>query len=395
MKRRNVLCIFAALALAVPAMATAAEEGFVPLFDGKSLDGWHKAGGGATYRVEDGCVVGEVGPGHNTFLCTDKNYGNFVLKVDVKLDIPGNSGIQIRSHVNDKGRVFGYQCEIDPSERAWSGGIYDESRRGWLYPLAGKEEARKAFKLDGWNQYVIQAVGPSIKTWVNGVPCADLIDTADLSGFIALQVHSGKQGQIRWKNIMLKDLGVSQWKPLFNGKDFAGWEKIGPGQWTIEDGVIQGTKAKEEREHGHMITEKAYTDFAVRLQFKAIEGNSGLYFRVEEGGRAGVLGFQSEIDPKSDPGGLYETGGRAWVKRPDAELVKKHFKPGEWNEMAVVAWGDRIVTQVNGRTMVELRDDPGRDKGRIALQMHGGQDMDVRFKDIEVLDLSGLERPRE
>lgn len=185
------------------------ETGFEPLFNGETLEGWHKEGGEATYAVEDGCIVGRVGPGPNTFLCTDETFSDFIFKAEVKLDVPGNSGIQFRSHVRDNGRVYGYQCEIDPSSRAWSGGIYDEGRRGWLYPLEGHEEARKAFKLDDWNEYVIKAKGNRLQTWVNGVPCADYVDTgdeADSEGFIALQVHSGKQGQIRWRNLRIKEL---------------------------------------------------------------------------------------------------------------------------------------------------------------------------------------------
>lgn len=182
------------------------EQGFTPLFDGKTLTGWRQAGGEATYRVEDGQIVGEVGPGHNSFLCTEKTFADFVLKLDVKLDVPGNSGIQFRSHQREDGVVFGYQCEIDPSDRAWSGGIYDESRRGWLDTLENRPEARSALKKDAWNEFVIEAVGPSIKTWINGVPCAELTDTADAEGFIALQVHAGDQGKIRWRNIRLKEI---------------------------------------------------------------------------------------------------------------------------------------------------------------------------------------------
>ncbi|OHB86672.1 MAG: hypothetical protein A2V98_10975 [Planctomycetes bacterium RBG_16_64_12] len=211
MRRKNtvpvVLTLAIALVAAVPPAVQAEEEGFVPLFDGKTLDGWRKAGGGATYRVDDGCIVGEVGPGPNTFLSTEKIFGDFILKLEVKLDVPGNSGIQFRSHEREGGGpVYGYQCEIDPSERAWSGGIYDESRRGWLYPLKDDEAARKAFKLDDWNEYVLEAIGPSLKTWVNGVPCAKLTDDADADGFIALQVHSGKEGRIRWRNIRIKEV---------------------------------------------------------------------------------------------------------------------------------------------------------------------------------------------
>lgn len=375
------LCLFA------PGLR-AAEEGFTSLFNGKTLDGWTKHGGGATYRIEGDSIVGEVGPGKNTFLCTDKHYGDFVLKMELKLDVPGNSGVQFRSHVREEGdRVFGYQCEIDPSERAWSGGIYDEGRRGWLNSLADNEPGRKAFKLDDWNEYTIQAIGPSLKTWVNGVACADLIDTADMSGLIALQVHAGKEGRIRWRNILIKDLGQSEWKPLYNGKNFDGWEKIGGGDWKIEDGLIHGTSTADNKEHGHLITVDQYTDFAVRLRYKANVGNSGLYFRVEKSGGAGVSGFQAEIDPTKDAGGLYETSGRAWVVQPASEDVKKWYKPNEWNEMSVVALGRRIVVHVNGKKTAELKDDPGRTRGHIALQLHGGQDMDVLFDDVEILEI--------
>ena len=364
------------------------EQGFVPLFDGRALDGWRKVGGGATYRVEDGTIVGEVGPGANTFLRTEKTYGNFVLKLDVKLDVAGNSGIQFRSHQkNGNGQVLGYQCEIDPSARAWTAGIYDEGRRGWLFPLTGHPEAQKAFQLKEWNAFVIEARGPSLRTWLNGVPCADLIDTMDLEGFIALQVHAGKEGRIVWKNIRIKDMGERHWQPLWDGKTFHGWQPIGGGHWKIEDGAIHGTSSQGESRHGHLITKDSFHDFAVRLRFKAVEGNSGLYFRVAEGGGLGVQGFQAEIDPTKDVGGLYETDGRAWVVQPELEDVKKWLKPNAWNELSVVALGDRLVVHVNGQKTAEVLHDTGRKEGRIALQLHGGQDIDVWFKDIEFLKL--------
>ncbi len=184
------------------------DASFQPLFNGKDLTGWKKVGGGATYRVEDGMIVGEVGPGPNTFLRTEETFDDFVLKLEFKLEVPGNSGIQFRSHQKDgDGKVFGYQMEIDPTDRKWSGGIYDESRRGWLYPLKDMPEKQAAFKLNDWNEYVIQAKGDHIQTWVNGIHVTDLRDDADSEGFIALQVHSGKEGKIIWRNIRLKKLG--------------------------------------------------------------------------------------------------------------------------------------------------------------------------------------------
>jgi hypothetical protein len=339
--------------------------------------------------MEGDCVVGRVGPGANTFLRTEKEYANFILELDVRLDIPGNSGVQFRSHQRDgDGRVFGYQAEIDPSKRAWSGGIYDEGRRGWLYSLEDHPQARKALRVTDWNHYKIEALGPRLRTWVNGVACADLIDTADASGFIALQVHSGERGQIRWRNVLLRPLPPTPWMPLFNGRDLDGWEAIGGGQWAVEEGAIRGTSAATESAHGHLVSRTQVTDFAVRLKYKAIKGNSGLYFRIAKEGPVGVKGFQAEIDPERDAGGLYETGGRGWVVQPTAEQVESWYRPGEWNSMSVVAIGGRIVAHVNGKQSAELRNDPGRRQGHIALQLHGGQEMDVLFKEIEMIDLA-------
>ena len=149
----------------------------------------------------------------NSFLCTKKNYSDFVLELEFEVDPTLNSGVQIRSNSlpdYKKGRVHGYQVEIDPSNRAWSGGIYDESRRGWLNNLAENEAARKAFKQNEWNKFRVEAVGDRIRTWINDVPAADLKDDMTSSGFIALQVHGvGKRVEplrIRWRNIRLKDL---------------------------------------------------------------------------------------------------------------------------------------------------------------------------------------------
>src|SRR5205823_2252521 len=150
------------------------------------------------------------------------------------------------------------------------------------------------------------------------------------------------------------------------GRDLSGWRKVGPGRWRVEGGVLHGTMKSGEKRHGHLITEKSYRDFAVRLKYRANKGNSGLYFRVEEvPGDVGVKGLQAEIDPKNDVGGLYETNGRGWVVRPKPEDVKKWHKPGQWNELSVVAWGGRVVVHVNGKKTAELKDDPGRREGRI------------------------------
>ena len=209
----------------------------VSLFNGKNLDNWIKRGGEATYKIEGDAIVGTSTPNTpNTFLCTNRDYADFILELELKVDDGLNSGIQIRSHTRkeagsvkipktkggdefytvkfEAGRVYGYQVEIDPSPRAYSGGIYDESRRGWLNDLSGDKNkaAREAFKNGEWNKYRIEAIGHSIKTWVNGVPAADLTDDMDASGFIALQVHGiGDHKelagtQVRWRNIQIQEI---------------------------------------------------------------------------------------------------------------------------------------------------------------------------------------------
>ena len=194
------------------AAAAEKEDGFVPLFDGKTLKGWTQKGGKAKYEAKNGQIVGTaVKRTPNSFLCTEKNYGDFILEYEFLVDPRLNSGVQIRSNSlpdYKKGLVHGYQVEIDPKERAWTGGIYDEGRRGWLNNLKDNEAARKAFKQNEWNKIRVEAVGPSIKTWLNGVAAADLKDDMTPSGFIGLQVHGTKHvgSQVKWRNLRIKEV---------------------------------------------------------------------------------------------------------------------------------------------------------------------------------------------
>ena len=204
---------------------TLAADNWVSLFDGKSLDGWENKGGEAEYKVEDGCIVGTTVKGSpNTFLCKGP-FSDFVLEFDVLCDKPLNSGVQIRSHtyeqdtpleskkgkVRPKGDVYGYQCEITKQEEGVAGNFWDEARRTkWLDDFATKPEAAKAYKNEAWNNYRIAAQGDHIRSWVNGIACADFHDSLDASGFIGLQVHSipANAGpyQVRWKNVRIREL---------------------------------------------------------------------------------------------------------------------------------------------------------------------------------------------
>jgi len=191
--------------------ALAGEDGFVSLFDGKTLDGWTQRNGLATYRVEDGAIVGRTAKNSpNSFLCTNKAYCDFELVFEVKVDPGLNSGVQIRSRSSKDykdGRVHGPQVEIEcaPGE---SGYIYGEATgRGWLSP---NQDTKDAYKNDQWNKYRVLAVGPRIQTWINGVQVEDLTDEASSKcGFIGLQVHGVRDRgpfEVRWRNIKIKDL---------------------------------------------------------------------------------------------------------------------------------------------------------------------------------------------
>jgi 3-keto-disaccharide hydrolase len=223
---RPLAVVTAFLVLSVALQAAGSEEGWKNLFDGNDLNGWVQHGGHAKYSVQDGEIVGTSVPNTgNSFLCTTRNYSNFILELEFKVQNGLNSGIQVRSECFDQpkavefggkqikiaaGRVHGYQVEIDPSARAWTGGLYDEGRRGWLVNLKGNQPAREAFKAEKWNTFRIECKGDSIKTWLNGVPATDLHDSVTPSGFIALQVHSvgekSKPLEVRWRNIRIKEL---------------------------------------------------------------------------------------------------------------------------------------------------------------------------------------------
>lgn len=187
------------------------EEGWISLFNGKNLDGWQQINGAAKYEVEDGTILGATAKGSpNSFLCTEKHYSDFELDFEVKVDPRLNSGVQFRSNSFKEyrnGRVHGYQVEIATNN---PGRIYDEARRGrWLDEETDPKKARKAFKVNEWNKYRVLCVGDSMKTWLNGVPIADISDSTTRKGFIGLQVHSfggDPPAQVRWRNIRIQEL---------------------------------------------------------------------------------------------------------------------------------------------------------------------------------------------
>ncbi|MGK7397738.1 MAG: 3-keto-disaccharide hydrolase [Candidatus Cyclobacteriaceae bacterium M3_2C_046] len=372
----------------------------IPLFNEENLDGWKQLGGEAKYRVENGEIIGTtVSNTPNSFLTTEKNYNDFILDVEILVDPSMNSGIQFRSNSNPdyrNGRVHGYQAEVDPSERAWSGGVFDEGRRGWLYPLEVNQEGRTAFKNGEWNHYHIEAIGNTIRIWVNGIPTSHLIDDMTSEGFIALQVHSIPDrvepgSEVRWRNIMIQtenlqpqpntDIFVVNmvpntlseqekaqgWTMLFDGNTTNGWrgahsESFPDVGWKVEDGILMVMESGGgEAEHGgDIVTEKEYDMFELQLDFKLTEGaNSGIkYFVTENYGpsKGSAIGLEYQLldDEKHPDAKKGKAGNRTLGSLYDLIPAEKGSRfvndPGQWNHARLVVKGVRTDRNlVNGR----------------------------------------------
>lgn len=378
----------------------AQDDGWEMLFNGKDLTGFKQLNGKAIYTVEDGMMVGTtVTNTPNSFMATEKTYGDFILEVDLLVDPSMNSGIQIRSESTpdyEDGRVHGYQVEVDPAERAWSGGIYDEARRGWLYPVDLNPTGRKAFRNSEWNHYRIEAIGNSIRTWINGIPVADLIDDMTPEGFIAFQVHgignkedhAGKQ--IKWKNIRIKTKNLMQspwtdihvvnlipnylspqeraqgWHLLFDGKNTDAWRNAGKetfpkSGWKVKNGelIVNASDGTESRNGGDIVTKDEYSTFEFQLDFKLTEGaNSGIkYFITEQyGSDASAIGLEYQLlDDETHPDAKHGTDGNRTVASLydliPANKNKIVHKPGEWNHARIIVTGTRVEEWLKGNSL--------------------------------------------
>ncbi|MDA7905294.1 DUF1080 domain-containing protein [Mariniblastus sp.] len=394
-------CLILLFVLSSAKFTTAQETddgNFATLFDGKTTEGWHNPFDWGDVSVVDGEI--HLVAQKKFFLMSNDDYGDYIFEGEMHLpEGKSNSGFMVRGQ-ESKNRVFGYQCEVDPSERKWSGGLYDEGRRKWLNPLKDQPEAQDALKKSNWNKYRIVCEGDHLEFWVNGVKTTDYYDPVDLTGKIGLQHHGEKDQLYRFKNLKVIKRGRHRWVPIFDGTSLDGWNATGGGNWEIKNGVLLGTSTKAEPKHGLLTSDKSYGDFTAKITYRIGEGNSGFYFHSEpKKSGVGINGIQAELENSELMGGLYETGGRGWLVKPlhyfptfaedRQEIRKKQWKKAwdsdGWMTMVVSAHGDRIVTHVNDILASDIVDPRGKKTGRFAVQLHGNQDMKVEVKSIELL----------
>ncbi|GAB2811499.1 3-keto-disaccharide hydrolase [Ferruginibacter profundus] len=394
------------LVLSVFIFSTATAQQWQSLFNGKDLSGWKQIGGAAQYKVSNGEIMGiSVANTPNSFLTTEKDYGDFIFETEVKLDAAVNSGIQFRSESvagYQNGRVHGYQMEIDPSARKWSGGVYDESRRGWLYPMELNEKNKMDFKTGQWYKYRIECVGNNIKTFINGKLMAQVIDDVTAKGFFALQVHSvGSEAEagraIHWRNIRIQtsnlkttpdnpELRVANFIPnnisaaeakqgyklLWDGKTTNGWrgankEKFPEKGWEIKDGELHvlSSAGAESQNGGDIVTTGEYGAFILQFDFKITDSaNSGVkYFVTEKEKSSGsAIGLEYQIldDEKHPDAKLGSIGNRTQASLYDLIPSVKHPNAkrniGEWNKGMVVVYPDNHIEHwLNGIKVLEYQ----------------------------------------
>lgn len=337
-------------------------EGFVSLYNGKDLSGWTPRGGSCTFEARGDTIIGICVPGSpSTYLSTDReDYTDFIFTAEVKWVVDGNSGIMFRG-MRKPGKngevVYGTQCEMEgfSYNRGWSGGIYGQSDGGWIYPLwlDAHEPARASLKKNDWNRVTIQAIGKEIKTWINGVPAAHWIDEAGEydEGFFSLQIHSGKEGEVHFRNIKVKELD-SGWTDLFASGDFSAWTRVNgnpvPNQWTIENGIVHrgGLGA------GDIITKKHYKDFEMKFDWKISEGgNSGIKYRTR-----GSLGLEYQVldDDKHKDGKKPSHRAASLYNLLAAPDDKPINPPGDWNSGRIVIEGNHLEHWLNGSKVVSV-----------------------------------------
>ena len=373
------------------------------LFNGKDLENFIILNGKADFVVENNAIVGISKFGEpNSFLTTRETFSDFILEFEVWIENNLNSGVQFRSLSLPSyydGAVHGYQCEIESSPRKWAGGIYDESRRGWLNPLSRNEKGRNAFIPGQWNHFRIEAIGHHIRTYINDIQCANLVDDLTAEGFIAFQVHSIENphmegSRVKWRNIRIateelkklrnpsydyapeisylqnqltNDEKRKGWRLLWDGKTTNGWRGAKLSEfpskgWKIENGelIVEASDGAESSNGGDIVTLNEFSNFELSLDFKITEGaNSGIKYFVDtslNNGKGSAIGLEFQIlDDENHPDSLEgENGNRTMgslydLVRADSHSIgtEKAFSISGWNNARIVVEGGKVEHWLN------------------------------------------------
>lgn len=398
------------IAFIVLALSASSQSGnWQSLFDGKTLNGWKQMTGSAPYAVENGQIVGTTVPGSpNSFLASEQRFsGNFVLELEAMMtDTTTNSGVQFKSNFdpkmnNGKGRIYGYQFDFDPSSRKWSGGIYDEGRREWLYPASHNPKGQIFFSPNVYHKIRIECIGNTVKTWLDGVAVSYVVDTLTANeGILALQVHSiGKPEhagvKVYWRNIRIQTKGIQTkafpkgvyvanlqpneltayekqngWKLLFDGKTTNGW--VGANKtsfpekgWEVKDGVLKvlSSTGGESTNGGDIVTKQQYGAFELSFDFKLTKGaNSGVKYFVtlneKSSGSAIGLEYQLLDDTLHPDAKLGRDGNRTLASLYDLIKAQKTTRfirqPGNWNTARIIVYPNNHVEHyLNGIKVLE------------------------------------------
>ena len=380
-------------------------DGWQLLFDGHTLDGWRgfKAEGIPTdWSVVDGCiVVSGTGGGESTNdLITREQYEDFDLSLEWAISPGGNSGIFFHVLEGDYPTTYATGKEYQLIDDAGFPSKLEEwQQAGADYAMHPADPAKKKLKPVGkFNTSRIRVEDGHVTHWLNGA----VIVEYDLwteewhrlkndgkwkdypwyglarKGYIGLQHHGS---MVRFKNIKIKDL-TDPGQAIFNGKDLTGWINNGDEQWSAEDGVLTGFSGKDGG-YGYLSTEKQYDDFILRVEFKLeSQGNSGVFFRSNITG-TDIKGWQVEVAPPgNNTGAIYESGGRGWLNEiPDNR--ENILKPGKWNDLVICVKGNHVQSWLNGESMTDLFDDAiGKGRGVIALQVHSGGGVAVKWRNV-------------
>ena len=376
------------------------------LFDGKTTNGWRTYGKGTIsgWKVVDGVLYNSGGGSdHGGDIITLDEYENFELYLEWKIAQESNSGIFY--HVNEAaGKAIYYSGPeyqlLD--DTGWPTKLDASQYTGANYAMNAPVNA-KVKPLNEFNETRIIVKDSHVEHWLNGTKVVDYDLWTDewkkdvlnskwkdhpnyglyKRGHIGLQDHGGLT---MYRNIKIKDL-TDYGTPIFNGKDLDGWQINGTEKWYVENNELI-CESGPDKAYGYLTTEKKYTDFILRLKFKQeADGNSGVFFRSSIEGTK-IAGWQVEVAPKNkDTGGIYESYGRGWLHKIPEEK-EDILKEDQWNDMIIKVQGDRVLVWLNGSLMTDLKDEKiGKANGVIALQIHDGGGIKVRWKDLYIKEL--------